>query len=77
METIRLRVHSKVYKNLMWFLQRFTKEEILVINENDEFLSVKEHLKKELEAVEDGKAKYIGLEQLDIELESTIRKYED
>jgi len=61
----------------MWFLQRFTKDEILVINENDEFLSVKQYLQKELESVEDGTAKYIGMEQLDSELESTIRKYDD
>jgi len=61
----------------MWFLQRFSSEEIQVIQENNEFLSVQQYLKKELVSVEEGKAEYISLEELDQELESTIRKNED
>jgi hypothetical protein len=76
METIRLRVDSKIYKNLMWFLKRFSKDEILVVKENDEFLSVKEYLKIELNKVENGSEESIDINQLDKELEESIRKYE-
>ena len=77
MQTIRLRVNERIYKNLMWFLKRFNKEEIQVIEENEEFLSIQEYLKKELEAIENGSAEFISLEDLDNTLESTIQEYED
>jgi len=60
----------------MWFLGRFKKEEIQVIMENDEFISIQEYLKKELEKIENGTAKFVSIDQLDNELETTIKKYE-
>jgi hypothetical protein len=77
MQTIRLRVNDSIFQQLMWFLKRFGKNEIEVINENEEYLSIQEYLKKELESIENGKAEFISFNQLDEELESTIRKYED
>jgi hypothetical protein len=56
MHTIRLRVNDKAYKHLMWFLGRFNKEEIQVINESDEYISVQEYLRKERNKDEDGSA---------------------
>jgi hypothetical protein len=76
MQTIRLRVNEKVYKHLMWFLNKFSKDELQIIEENEEFLSIQEDLYRELEKVEKGNAEFIDLQQLDDELESTIRKYE-
>jgi hypothetical protein len=76
MQTIRLRVNEKVYKHLIWFLNKFSKDELQIIEENDEFLSIQEDLKKELEKVEKGNAEFVDLQQLDNDLESTIRKYE-
>jgi hypothetical protein len=61
----------------MWFLKRFGKNEIEVINENKEYLSVQEYLKKELENIENGTAEFVSFNELDQELEATIRKYED
>jgi hypothetical protein len=61
----------------MWFLKRFGKNEIEVINENKEYLSVQEYLKKELENMENGTAEFVSFNELDQELEATIRKYED
>jgi hypothetical protein len=61
----------------MWFLNRFSKDELQVIREDDEYLSVREYLKKELAAVEEGTDEYISLEELDKELDATLEKYED
>ena len=77
MQTIRLRVNDNIFQQLMWFLKRFGKNEIEVINENEEYLSVQEYLKKELENIENGKAEFISFNELDQELEATIRNYED
>ena len=60
----------------MWFLSRFHKEELEVIEEDQEFISIREYLRKELSKVEEGSAEYITLDQLDKELENTISKYE-
>lgn len=76
MQTIRLRVNDKIYKHLMWFLSRFNKEEIQLIREDAEFISIQEYLKSELEDIENGTAEFISIEQLDNDLETTIKKYE-
>jgi hypothetical protein len=60
----------------MWFLGRFNKEEIQIINESEEYISVQEYLKKELDKVEDGKSEYLSIDQLNDLLEDTIKKYE-
>lgn len=73
MRTIRLRVNDKIYHHLMWFLGRFSKEEIQIINENEE---LQEYLNKELNRVEDGSVEYISIDQLDNLLEDTITKHE-
>lgn len=77
MQTIRLRVNDKTYKHLMWFLGRFSKDEIQIIKEDDQFVSVAEYLKKELDKVEDGSAEYISIDELNDTLEATIKKHED
>ncbi|HHN47557.1 MAG TPA: tRNA pseudouridine synthase A [Bacteroidales bacterium] len=76
MQTIRLRVNDRIFKHLMWFLERFTKDELQVIKENDEFISVQQYLKAELVRIEDGTAEFISIDELDNELESTILKHE-
>lgn len=76
MQTIRLRVNDKVYKNLMWFLERFKKDEIQVINENAEFISIQQYLNKELVSLESGKSDLISIDELENDLESTIMKHE-
>ena len=68
MQTIRLRVNDKIYKHLMWFLRRFNKEEIQVIRETDEFLSIQEYLNKELEKIENGTAGFTSIDQLNLSL---------
>ncbi|MDB5261964.1 MAG: hypothetical protein JWQ14_1245 [Adhaeribacter sp.] len=75
MHTIRLRVNEKVYKNLMWFLSKFSKDELQIIEENTEFVTAQKELTDNLAALEKGKAEFIGLEELEDDLEATIRKY--
>ncbi len=76
MHTLRLRVSEKVVRNLMWFLERFNKDEIQVISESNEFLSVQKYLEQELMEMETGNSEFISLEELDNHLEKTIRSHE-
>ena len=76
MQTIRLRVNEKVYKNLIRLLSQFSKEEIQVIEENETYLSIQQYLEKELASVEDGSAEYTNIKDLENRLDATIRKNE-
>lgn len=76
MQTIRLKISDKVFKNFMWLLKKFNKEEIQVINEDENYLSVKEYLHKELDALEKNSNEFIDVDQLEEGLEKTIQKHE-
>jgi hypothetical protein len=60
----------------MWFLSRFNKEEIQLIREDAEFVSIHDYLRNELEEIENGAAEFISIEEMDNELEKTIKKHE-
>jgi len=60
----------------MWFLSRFSEKEIRVIKEDTSFLSVQEYMQNELLSVNEGTAEYIEIDQLEDDLEKTIRKHE-
>jgi len=76
MQTIRLRVNEKAYQHLMWFLNKFSRDELQIIEENEDFLAIQKDLQKELQKVEGGNAEFMNLQQLDDDLETTIKKYE-
>ncbi len=62
MQTLRLRVSDKIYKRFIRLLARFKAGEILVLNEDEDFVSTREYLKSELEKVESGQAEFMTLE---------------
>ena len=76
MQTIRLRVNDRVYKNLMRLLSKFGRDDIQVIEEDENYLSIQQYLKKELSKVEDGSAEYIDIDDLEDKLDATMRKHE-
>ena len=76
MQTIRLRVSDKLYKKLLSLLSRFSEKDIQVIAENEEFLSIHQYLSKELRRIESGDTEFIEVDQLEKEIEATIRKHE-
>lgn len=61
----------------MWFLGRFNRDEIQIVSESNEFLSVQQYLENELLAMESGKRDFVGIDELDNHLETSIRRYED
>ena len=61
MQTIHIRVDEKVYENLMWFLNKFTSEELQIIEEDESFIADKKYLQTELEKLEKGESKLIKI----------------
>jgi hypothetical protein len=57
----------------MWFLKRFNKEELEIIDKTEQYESVRAYLESELNTIEYGTAEFISVEQLDSDLEKTIK----
>jgi vacuolar-type H+-ATPase subunit E/Vma4 len=77
MQTIRLKIDDKVYEKILWFLSKFSKEEVEVITEDQDFISTQEYLQKELKEIESGKAVFYSQEEMDNRLNEAISKYEN
>lgn len=77
MHTLRLHISDGTYDKLMWFLRRFDKSEIEIIQEDSTFLSTKEYLHKELDKIITNEATFISSEELDNSIEDAISKYEN
>lgn len=76
MQTIRLRINDKIYKNILWLLGRFDKEELQVIEEDEQFVSAKSYLIKELERLNNEEVELFEIDDIDRKLEDTIKEYE-
>ena len=77
MQTIKLRINDRIYKNILWLLGKFDKEELQVIEENKQYISAKAYLEKVLEKLERGDKKLHDIDEVDFELENIISHYED
>lgn len=77
MQTIRLRIHDKVYDKLIWLLSKFNKDEIEIITEDSSFIETQSYLKNELDEINCGKAKFHSIEELESGLSNAIKKHEN
>lgn len=71
METIHLRVNSKVYEHVMWLLKQFDRNDVEIVSE--EFLRNKAELEEDLRGINAGEMQMYSLE----EAEELLKKYED
>lgn len=77
MQTIKLRVNDRIYKNILWLLGKFDKEELQIIEEDTQYISAKDYLGKELQKLIKGEEKLLNIDEVNSELENTIKQYED
>ena len=77
MHTLKIKIHDKVYNNFIWLLSKFSKDEIEIIEENELYLKAQEYLNSELKEMNEGKANYVSLDELDERLERKISSHED
>ncbi|MES2804866.1 MAG: tRNA pseudouridine synthase A [Bacteroidota bacterium] len=77
MQTIKLKINDSIYNELMWFLNRFSKDEVEIIKENEDFTETKNYLERELEDIKSVTATFFTVEEAEIRIEKTIRKYEN
>lgn len=80
MHSIRLKISDKIFGNVMWWLSKFSKDEVeIIFDDNDDatFEKNKKYLKKELEEILSGNAKFLSEEEAEYKLEQIIKKHED
>lgn len=76
MHTLRLKINDKIFDKLVWLLGKFSKNELEIINEDNEFFENQIYLEKELKEIVDGKAKFLEIDEVEQRLENTIKKNE-
>lgn len=77
MHTLKLKINDKVYDKLIWFLSKFTKDEVEIIMDESNFNETKRYLDAELDEITSGNANFLTVNEAEQRLESVIRKHED
>jgi hypothetical protein len=72
MKTIQLRINDKVYDKFLWLLSKFSKDEIEIINENEDFITTQKYLQNEISEIENEKASFVSEEILESKLNTSI-----
>jgi hypothetical protein len=77
MQTIILKINDEIYDQVLGLLSRFGKDEIEIVVENSTFNDDQKYLEKELNEIISGEAKFLGVEEAEVELEKRIGKHEN
>tara|TARA_R110000868_G_scaffold241059_1_gene495639 strand:- start:293 stop:526 length:234 start_codon:yes stop_codon:yes gene_type:complete len=75
MATIRLNINEKVLDKVLWLLGHFSSEEVEIVREDAEFLKNKKAVQDELDLMNQGKATFISVEELDQQVRQAIAKH--
>ncbi|WP_116789276.1 hypothetical protein [Flavobacterium psychrotrophum] len=74
METIHLKVNSKVYDHVMWLLKQFDSKDVEIVS--DDFFKNKEELEEDLRKIDAGEMKMYTLEEFEQDTDELLKKYE-
>jgi histone deacetylase complex regulatory component SIN3 len=77
MRTIRLHIDDKIYDRFIRILEKFSQDEIKIVNEDALYAENKLYLEKELDEMIEGKATFVTLEEAEQRLEHVIRNNEN
>jgi len=74
METIHLRINSKVYDHVMWLLKQFDANDVEIVSE--EFLKNKAELEETLRLSDAGELKYYTIDEAEKMADELLAKKE-
>lgn len=77
MLTLRLNINESALDRVMQSLKAFSSDELVVINEDQNYLANQKYLHKELDEINNGNAELISHEELENSLNEVIEKYEN
>lgn len=72
MHTIQLKISDKVYDKFMWFLNKFSKDEIEIVESDANFYANKRHIENQLKEINEGRATYLTQEELEKRLDDIV-----
>ena len=77
MQTVRLKINDKVYDKVMWLLSKFNRNEIEIIVDDSTYNENQEYLQNELDEINNSKAKFQSIDELESRLDNAIKKHEN
>lgn len=77
MHSVKLKIDDKIYDHLLWFLRKFSKDELEIIIEDNEMLENRHYLETELKEVMEGNATFYSIDEVEERLDKVITRYED
>lgn len=66
-----------MYDKFIWFLGKFTKDEVEIIKEDTNSSEAKNYLESELNEIKGGKAIFFTVNETEQRLENLIKKHDD
>lgn len=75
METIHLRVDSKIYDHVIWLLKQFKPNDVQIVSEG--YLSARAELNETLLRIDSGEMEVISLEKFEADTDDYLKRYED
>jgi len=77
MESLRLEFQPQIKSKILELLSSFTSDELIIVQEDTEFLKNKRKLDASLANIKNGIAKFYTFEEANAILEETISKHEN
>jgi hypothetical protein len=77
MESLRLEFQPEIKSKILELLSSFTSDELIIVQEDTEFLKNKRKLDASLANIKNGTAKFYTFEEANAILEETISKHEN
>ena len=77
MLTVRLNIKENALDRVMQSLKAFSSDEVVIVNEDQNFLESQSYLHKELEELNNGDAEFVSHEDLENSLNEVIAKHEN
>lgn len=77
MHTIKLIINDSVYDKLLYLLNKFDKNELEIIIDDQGFEDDKRYLEDELDEINSGGSVFMGVEELNVRLEKIIDESEN
>ena len=76
MTTVKLKINDSVYDKIMWFISKFSKDEVEIVEDDTLFLEQKLYLESELKEINEGNAELIDFDEASSMLDKEIERRE-
>lgn len=77
MHSVRLKIDDKIFDRLIWLLSKFSKEELEIEIEDENYSINKKYLESELKEIREGRATFISVNEAEARFENAIKKHEN